>query len=1244
MSQPKNGLRHLVSQPGFFLEDFEACAGSPDFAFPEGWITSPNPLDAGDLWRVGSLTRDGDLMSGASGIKYAFILGTGSTHDAWAVSPAINMESGKDYDISFYTVMFSGDVFEGFDVVVLPSQNIAATPLAQYTLSASIDTNGIWQRFSETFTPPTSGNYYIGIHSNAGGSLNFGTVIDDLRVTHGSYPAFGGDTWVEFETKGSMDAYAETIYEFFNSGDADLHVSFESLTDGIEIMTPEVVVEPFDYGEAMFRLTTTDIGPFTGYVRVTTDDPSAKEFIIKATATVSQSRISGYSVEDFESGGPEGWDLCMGSANTADFGGRNGSSRAFYTTSYYTLLPGNEEGVGFRTHYIDMGDAPVFKFWYRLFNSDLFGTPSGTTASDVPRIKVMVTADYGMTWDEAYVIEPGGAHVHKAVDTYQEVSMELPQYAGKTCRFRVLFSHASGDIMDAMMNTFTALVDDVVMGTPVPQDIKAGYLTGATSVVPGTANNYTVSVTNAGVEPLSESVVNLTDCHSGAVLESITVPALQPGASQDVTFSWAAPAAGSYTLKAVAVNTEDKQPGNDWSNNLYVAALPEGNTAVTVNQGKKTYSQSMPVSFYSVQSEVQSLYYANEIGMTKGALGSVTIFARMNSEYMSESFEVYVAETDREDFSDNKFEPYQNMTKVFEGAAYFPAGDSEFVIPFDKPFDYNGGNLLVCMRKIGNEFINNKTFLARESKIARTILAGTEGQVTLEDKKTYYPSTATAIAQMRFNLLSAPAGSVSGTVTDSKGAVKDAKVGITGTNIYTMTDGAGTYSLTGVAQGSCNLEVSHHGYYVNAVNPVTVAKDANTVKDVQITELPRYTVSGVVTSQATSEPLAGVCVELKGYDDFMVNTDAAGRYEINGVCGEKDFDYILRTSDGYFDAFARTVAVEGDLTSDVAMTETILPASNVAVVKESDEIKVTWERPVPSVRYDSGLRKGCLGYPHGWREVIMGQAVRQPMVIEEVRFFVTDEEGAHTNFNIIILGLKADGTPDGQNVLYDDYDIEFVDNEWTTYRLIEPLAVNGCLVAISCNGFLGLGMTPSSPEYPFEAGTYYYAGEAYSSQLGIWDMANSTYNSNLMIRTYGYTLDSEGEPIVNPRSPSGGYKVCRLPYREENPAAWTTVAQTADTFAYDNTVFEDGKYCYAVVAQYQSGEAEAILSPMVKLSHNGVDSVIDELGIKVDGNTIIAPDGAGIFTVAGIKVDGNNLDAGVYVVTSRGKSVKVVIR
>ena len=59
----------------------------------------------------------------------------------------------------------------------------------------------------------------------------------------------------------------------------------------------------------------------------------------------------------------------------------------------------------------------------------------------------------------------------------------------------------------------------------------------------------------------------------------------------------------------------------------------------------------------------------------------------------------------------------------------------------------------------------------------------------------------------------------------------------------------------------------------------------------------------------------------------------------------------------------------------------------------------------------------------------------------------------------------------------------------------------------------------------------------------------------------------------------------------------------------------------------------------------GIESVEgDASGITVEGNNIIVPEGAEVYTISGVAVKPVNLATGIYIVRfANGKAVKVVI-
>lgn len=1222
--------QRLVNKPGFYFENFE-YEGEDSQNLPSGWVSVPNPSGS-EAWHVGTLGDSESLIQGTSGTKYAFILGSGTVHDSWAVSPLVDMAEGEKYEISFFYMFISGDRrIEKMEIVILPTQDVTAKPITKFSIQ---DDNRAkkWVQFIQSFVAKSDGQFCIGLHSIGGGEENTGTLVDDLKITHGHCPALSASTYHDMGEKLDLDVAIESSYNFFNYGTAPLDISFESLSPKVTVSPAKLTVEPASWGSVNIRFDSHESGDFAGDVRVKTNDPAAEDFILRIFAKVDPARVTDYVYEDCEAGGPNGWKLDTGMVNTGDYGGYNGSSRSLYTWSLYCLMY-PDYFIGFKTHYVRMGDYPSFSCKYRLFDSSMYTGDSKFTAAEKPKIVLYGTSDFGATWDELYVVEPGGEHEHKPVADWQEISLSIPSYAGKTCRFRLAFTHANGNPSEMQTNSYAALVDDIKIGSPVSTEVKSGYLYGEGIMETGKEWACQLNVENQGKENIQTVDVKLINSLNNEVLANASVRDLQSGHSQSVQINWTPSKSGNYTLHAEVSAQNDADMTNNKSNPVYLAVLPEGNKTVVVDHGTAYRSMVAPVNFYGVETESQSIFLANEIGMTKGTIGSITIYPEMESDYMSESFEVFIGETMKDDFSDGLFMDCSKMQKVFEGPCYFTPGYHGFAIPFNIPFEYNGGNIIVSFRKIGKEFINSKYFRVHSSSTPRNI--NTKDNAKSPTINYLYP-------QLGFNFVPAESGSVSGIISDSHGVVPDADVCVAGTRMHVLSDKQGRYSLKGICKGQHNLSVTRHGYYSNTNNPMNITTD-NVELNIQMKRIPLYNISGVVREAGTSRPVEGAKVSLKGYDDFVTHTDAEGRYRIENVRGEENFNYTMRVTDGYHEAYARTIEVKKDINEDMEMKERCLPPRNVTASNAEDGVQVTWEQPLPEMRHDSGVTDGSLGYPTGTREVILGSAFREEMVLEEIGFFISSKDGKHSELNVIILGLDNNGNPDGKNILYADYNINYTDETWNRYVLKTPLKTDGCLIALSASGFLGIGTTGISETYPLEPGMHYYAGESFAS-MGIFDIANSSIRSHLMIRAYGYDVDGYENPnhrVV--RTPSNGYDVYRFTTDSPSVDSWTKLGNSVTTGYLDSSVTGDNidKIRYAVKGVYDGRSSETSISGQ---NYSGILNVDADKFFQIVGNSIIAEKNVRIFTIDGLEVEGDNLASGIYIVTDGIYFVKVQIR
>lgn len=84
-----------------------------------------------------------------------------------------------------------------------------------------------------------------------------------------------------------------------------------------------------------------------------------------------------------------------------------------------------------------------------------------------------------------------------------------------------------------------------------------------------------------------------------------------------------------------------------------------------------------------------------------------------------------------------------------------------------------------------------------------------------------------------------------------------------------------------------------------------------------------------------------------------------------------------------------------------------------------------------------------------------------------------------------------------------------------------------------------------------------------------------------------------------------------------------------------------------IISYYQQKGAEAAALQIYPISFKkatGIDNIAVENDIRVEGNNIIAPANAEVYSISGVRVNANGLNNGVYVVRVNGNAVKVLVK
>jgi len=167
-----------------FSEGFESSGdGTP----PAGWTLSNT--GTGSNWQtVATLYSQGvPVVYPHSGSRFATNLWIeNGTRNAWMFSPGFALTQGVTYNISFWLQM-AGYQTERDRLEVKIAQSPTATAMnsgfeVYYNINTAVTT---WTKIEKSFTPTTTGTYYLGFHAFSQYDMGNDIDIDDIEVSTG---------------------------------------------------------------------------------------------------------------------------------------------------------------------------------------------------------------------------------------------------------------------------------------------------------------------------------------------------------------------------------------------------------------------------------------------------------------------------------------------------------------------------------------------------------------------------------------------------------------------------------------------------------------------------------------------------------------------------------------------------------------------------------------------------------------------------------------------------------------------------------------------------------------------------------------------------------------------------------------------------------------------------------------------------------------------------------------------------
>ena len=152
---------------------------------PTGWTTSTT-----NTWKTYSIAANieccGDPFAPRTGSRMMANSWSNSGTNNWAFSAGFSLEVGTYYNVNFWYSALGWEAFgeiDNFEVRI--GQTATASGMSSATLIFSYNQYGEleWGLASETFTPTTSGTYYLGFRDLRGIKEGYAIIIDDIEVS-----------------------------------------------------------------------------------------------------------------------------------------------------------------------------------------------------------------------------------------------------------------------------------------------------------------------------------------------------------------------------------------------------------------------------------------------------------------------------------------------------------------------------------------------------------------------------------------------------------------------------------------------------------------------------------------------------------------------------------------------------------------------------------------------------------------------------------------------------------------------------------------------------------------------------------------------------------------------------------------------------------------------------------------------------------------------------------------------------
>ncbi len=629
-----------------------------------------------------------------------------------------------------------------------------------------------------------------------------------------------------------------------------------------------------------------------------------------------------------------------------------------------------------------------------------------------------------------------------------------------------------------------------------------------------------VTYTNTGSNRSSSFKVQLLDNKGNVLGESTISRPLAAGATGTANISWTVPetAEGQYAIYGKVEMSGDQCDVDNTTSVSYLNVQPKGNKAVTIgtDMTEGNVNEYAPFKHYGYTFS-QFIYRASDFNGYAGDIDSLSFKIRggQQKDYKNLPIRVYLYNTEQDDMNTGWMDP-SRMTKVFEGNIDLNMGVYDLVIPFDKAFQYTGGNLGVMV--VGD--FDDALMLSQGYGLAAYCTEYGLGSTRIFPSNYYYKpdldnldntigSFYSTIPNAIFYMDVTKTVTVKGTVTDNDGNPVAGATVAGGTisygyangypHVQATTDENGQYTLSYLpvtSSYSQQIVASAIGYQDASSYKQFTAGDTATV-DLKMQKCALVTLKGKVTDATDATAgIAGASITLTGDNTITATTAEDGTFEIEGVYTIKPY-YILVTKDGYqnYDYYGgyqvRFYDYDGDgiSESNIQMSPVTASPYSVSATDEGDKAVITWAEPIADVTATKASNDP-IGMFGGAYTLAVGQrftAAELQSLGADSLYYVKSIRFAPMSTGNFTLAIWQ-GEEGNEGKVYEEAVTPTTYNDWNTFNLSKPYKIDPTKSIV-----IGYTLSASSGSYPvsFDGGPLVEGGDAlFDATNDVWTSAH----------------------------------------------------------------------------------------------------------------------------------------------------------